>query len=206
VRHRTSTKVIEFLTSLFSRFGLVDEIVTDNGRQFVSAEFEQCLTNLGIKHCLTALYAPHGNAQVERMNRILTAGIKAGMADGSSFSQPIKQTLAANRSSTQATNGVSPAKLMYSFDKRMPLSRIKPASSSVFETDLQKIKRRVQLKQEQNLMSIAHDIKNRAGVTSLSSGDFVRVKLPIKEHKLAPTFSEPREVLRTNGRTVWLTK
>jgi len=45
----TSTKVIEFLTSLFNRFGLVDEIVTDNGRQFVSAEFEQCLTNLGVK-------------------------------------------------------------------------------------------------------------------------------------------------------------
>jgi len=92
---------------------------------------------------------------------------------------------------------------MYSFDMRMPLSRIKTASSSVFETDLQKVKRRVQLKQEQ--MSNAHDIKHRAGVTSLSSGDFVRVKLPIKENKLAPTFPEPREVLRTNGRTVWLT-
>jgi len=85
----------------------------------------------------------------------------------------------------------------------MLLSRIKPASSSVFETDLQKVKKRVQLKQEQ--ISIAHDIKHRAGVMSLSSGDFVQVKLPLKEHKLSPTFSEPREVLRTNAHTVWLT-
>lgn len=200
----TSTKVIEFLTSLFSRFGLVDEIISDNGRQFVSTEFEQFLTNLGIKHHLTALYAPQGNGAVERMNRVLKEGIKAGMADGNSFSQSIKQTLASYRSSVHATTGVSPAKMMYSFDMRMPLSRIKPEtkSSSVCETDLQLVRKHVQLKQEQ--MSARHDTAHRAKFTPLSPGDLVRIKLPTKEHKLAMTFSEPREVLRCNGRTVWL--
>jgi len=50
----TTAKIIEFLSSLFSRFGLVDEVISDNGRQFVSAEFDQFLSNLGIKHRYTA--------------------------------------------------------------------------------------------------------------------------------------------------------
>ena len=37
----TSKIVIEFLKSLFVRYGLVNEIISDNGAQFVSREFEQ---------------------------------------------------------------------------------------------------------------------------------------------------------------------
>jgi len=111
----TTAKIIEFLSSLFSRFGLVDEVISDNGRQFVSAEFDQFLSNLGIKHRYTALYNPQANGAIERFNRVLKDGIKAGMADGCSFAEAIKQTLASYRSTPQATTGVSPAKVLYKF-------------------------------------------------------------------------------------------
>jgi hypothetical protein len=39
----TSTAVITFLTALFDRFGLVEEVVTDNGPQFTSIEFTSFL-------------------------------------------------------------------------------------------------------------------------------------------------------------------
>jgi len=39
----TSGAVIECLNRLFDRFGLVEEIVTDNGSQFTSGEFEAYL-------------------------------------------------------------------------------------------------------------------------------------------------------------------
>jgi hypothetical protein len=77
----TSTAVIDFLTGLFERYGLVQEIVTDNGVQFVSAEFEQFLAANSIKHTKLALYAPQANA-TERLNRTLKEGIKAALAEG----------------------------------------------------------------------------------------------------------------------------
>ena len=42
----TSNSVIEFLSDLFSRWGLPSEIITDNGQQFVSREFEMFLKQL----------------------------------------------------------------------------------------------------------------------------------------------------------------
>ena len=74
----TSGSVIEFLASLFERFGLVDEIVTDNGVQFVSTEFEDFLKSLGIKHTRCALYAPQANC-VERFNRVMKQGLQTAL-------------------------------------------------------------------------------------------------------------------------------
>ena len=198
----TSSKVIEFMTSLFSRFGLVDEVITDNGRQLVAVEFEQFLSHLGIKHSVTALYAPQGNGAVERMNRVLKDGIKAGMADGSSFATAVKQTLAAYRSSVQTTTGTSPASLMYSFNMRMPLSKMKLDGYQKNQTDITKVKKRVHFKQDQ--MTQRHDTKYRAKNLVLAPGDAVRIKHPVRDNKLSPTFTAPFKVRRSNGRTVWL--
>ena len=198
----TTTNVIEFLTSLFSRFGLVDEIISDNGRQFVSAEFQQFLSNLGIKHRCTALYNPQANGAVERFNRVLKDGIKAGMADGCSFAQSIKQTLASYRSTPHATTGVSPAKLLYSFDMNMPLMRMRPSGQSIHEIGHPKILKRVRVAQDK--MAQNYNARHRAVPHPFKSGDFVRIRLPTKSHKLSPTFSEPRQVLKTSRHTVWL--
>ncbi len=70
----TSLKVIEFLTSLFDRFGLVKEIVTDNGVQFVSDEFQSFLRRHSIRHCRSALYASLSNGTVERFNEVMKDG------------------------------------------------------------------------------------------------------------------------------------
>ena len=61
VSHITSNSVIEFLSDLFSRWGLPSEILTDNGRKFVSREFKMFLKKLGIKHDKTAFYDPQSN-------------------------------------------------------------------------------------------------------------------------------------------------
>ena len=71
-----SGAVIEFLNRLFDRFGLVEEIVTDNGSQFTSVEFKAYLKALGIRHSLVALYAPQSNSEVERFNRVMKDGLR----------------------------------------------------------------------------------------------------------------------------------
>lgn len=51
----TSKSNMDFLTALFSCYGQVRVIVTDNGVHFVSSEFEDFLLAHGNKHTRTAL-------------------------------------------------------------------------------------------------------------------------------------------------------
>ena len=50
-----------------ARFGIPDELITDNGPQFSSAEFAQFMQEYDIKHTTTSPYHPQANGQAERM-------------------------------------------------------------------------------------------------------------------------------------------
>ena len=56
LRQITSREVIRVLTDIFARFGFPEELVSDNGKQFVSAEFENVLKTCGIKHTRVSPY------------------------------------------------------------------------------------------------------------------------------------------------------
>lgn len=178
---------------------LVDEIINNNGKQLISAEFELYLSTLSIKHCHIALYNPQGNGAVERLNRVLKDRIKSSMIDGCTFEQADSQTLATYRSTRQCTTGVSPAKLINSFDVQMPTShwhlhvkRLKPQTTAVQQLDRTQLKKRVWFKQDQ--MASRHDGRQSARLLELSLGDFISMRLLKTDRKLAPSFSEPREV------------
>ena len=53
----------------------VESIFSDNGVQFISKEFSDCLNSYGINHILTASYSPQANAS-ERVNRSILAAIR----------------------------------------------------------------------------------------------------------------------------------
>jgi len=93
----TSGAIIEILNRLFDRFGLVEEIVIDNGSQFKSVEFEAYLKTLGIRHSLVALHSPQSNSEVERFNRVMKDGLRTRLADGQEFITAVRHTLAAYR-------------------------------------------------------------------------------------------------------------
>jgi transposase InsO family protein len=96
---------------MFDRFGLVEEVVTDNGVQFILKEFEDFLAAHSVKHSKSALYSPQANAAVERLNGVSKEGIKAALAEGKPFMTGLRQVLATYRMNKHATTGVSPASL-----------------------------------------------------------------------------------------------
>ena len=124
----TSSAVIKFLTAHFDRFGNVEEITTDNGSQFCSAEFEDFLDSLAIKHTRTALYAPQANAEVERFNRHMKEGVRVALVEGKEFTTAVRQVLATYRTTPNSTTGVTPAALMLRFPVRTPLTLLQQAA------------------------------------------------------------------------------
>ena len=67
----TATKTIQILRTTFARYGIPESIVSDNGPQFISSEFQQfCKTN-GIRYILVAAYHPKLNGLAERVVKIV---------------------------------------------------------------------------------------------------------------------------------------
>lgn len=53
-----SERIISVLTKVFARFGSPKVLLSDNGPQFMSEEFESFLKLNGIQHCRTSPYFP----------------------------------------------------------------------------------------------------------------------------------------------------
>jgi len=106
----SSTSIIQCLRRIFSTFGLPEVLVTNNGPNFVSKEFDAFLGRNGVKHKTSAPYHPATNGLVERAVQTFKRGIKK-MTVGS-IQDKISRFLFAYRNTPQCTTGVTPAELL----------------------------------------------------------------------------------------------
>ena len=110
INRADSRAVIQCLVQLFSIFGLPKSIVSDNGRQFVSNEFEAFLRFNGIQHLKSANYFPASNGRVERLHATVKTRIQR-IRHGSpevSFATALHRTLYDIRSTVCESTGVTP--------------------------------------------------------------------------------------------------
>ena len=63
----TSANVIEELKRQFSVHGIPSKVISDNGPQFSSAEFEEFAREYGFKHVTSSPHYPQANGEAERM-------------------------------------------------------------------------------------------------------------------------------------------
>ena len=68
VRKMTTQSAAKFFKGLVCRFGVPNRVITDNGMQFTSHTFMQCIEDLGNKVCFASLAHPRSNDQAEREN------------------------------------------------------------------------------------------------------------------------------------------
>ena len=115
----TSEATIEKLRIAFSTHGLPEMVVTDNGSNFVSKEFEAFLKQNGIRHIKTAPYHPSSNGLAERAVQTFKEGMKK-LKDGS-LETRVSRFLSRYRITSQTSTGVSPAELLLG---RKPRSRL----------------------------------------------------------------------------------
>lgn len=75
MHHNTTTSAVRNkLLETFARFGLPEQIVTDNGRQFASNEFIQFCKNNCIRNVFSSAYHPRSNGEAERFVRTFKEG------------------------------------------------------------------------------------------------------------------------------------
>ena len=65
-RNTTAAETIRMVRKSFSRFGVPKLIVSDNGPQFASEEFNAWLNSIGVRHLYSPPYHPASNGQAER--------------------------------------------------------------------------------------------------------------------------------------------
>ena len=136
---KTSTKsnnVVTKLRTMFSRFGLPKILVSDNGPQLVSAEFESFCAKNGINHVTTPVYHPASNGQVESIVDKFKAAMKKMRTSSSDMGLNLANWLLNYHNTPHSSTGVEPAVLMLGRRIRSALSLIHPLSSSRQQTML----------------------------------------------------------------------
>ncbi|KAK2578442.1 hypothetical protein KPH14_001059 [Odynerus spinipes] len=77
INNITAETTIQKCREVFARFGLPIQVVSDNGRTFISNEFQKFLQNNGISHKLTAPYNPATNGLAERFVQTLKKSLRS---------------------------------------------------------------------------------------------------------------------------------
>lgn len=107
--HSTSShEIIEALTHLFSLFGTPFELVSDNGTNFVSQEFETFLASQGIKHFRSSNYYPQSNGVVERLHATVKHRLDKLLFEGMPLDKAVPLCLRELRSSPHSSTGETP--------------------------------------------------------------------------------------------------
>ena len=127
---KTTTEAAKrFLTkNVITRFGVPSRIITDNGAQFSSGNFQEFCEDLGINIHFASVAHPQSNRAVERANGIIMQGIKRRVFDqlikrSGAWVQELPSVLWAVRTTTSRATGETPFFLVYGAEAMLPPER-----------------------------------------------------------------------------------
>lgn len=161
VRNATARVTIDKLRESFARFGLPAQLLSDNGSQFCSEEFQQFLRANGIQHIRTAVGHPRTNGLSERMVRTVKTAIRAGVEDGSDPQLCLQNFLFRYRNTPHSTTGKTPAEMLLRCSPRTRLHLLRPDVAS-------------KVAEQQNRQKVYHD--RSATLRTFQIGDRVLVR------------------------------
>ncbi|UYV63661.1 hypothetical protein LAZ67_2005217, partial [Cordylochernes scorpioides] len=132
IKDITSRTIIGHLREIFARFGLPELLVTDNGRQFVSSEFEEFTKINGIRHTKTSPYNPSTNGLAERYVREFKNSLRKNQGKDS-IEINLQRFLFTHRAFPQTVSKESPAELLMKRNLRSRFSNLIPKMAKVGE-------------------------------------------------------------------------
>ncbi|XP_058827498.1 uncharacterized protein K02A2.6-like [Topomyia yanbarensis] len=179
----TAQETIQRLKRIFRTWGYPRTITLDNGKQFVSKEFETFCEKLGIHLNHSSPYWPQANGEVERQNRSLLKRLKISNALYGNWKVELDDYLILYNNSPHSVTGRAPSELLQSRKLRYKLPQMDDLSSMPPSADFRD--RDTQKKFEGK---IREDARRGAKRHEIKIGDTVLMKNLHPKDKLSTNF------------------
>ena len=209
--------IAEELVKFFSRVGIPEEILTDQGSNFTSKLLAEVYRLLHIKPIRTSPYHPQTDGLVERFNQTLKAMLrKTAKEEGKDWDRLVPYLLFAYREVPQASTGFSPFELLYGRPVRELLDILRETWEASPKTDESVVSYILSIQEklaklselvQQNLQRAQKDQKTwydrHARNREFKSGDEVLVLLPTSTSKLLAEWQGPYSIIKPVGKVTY---
>ena len=112
--HTTATKsLLTNLRTLFTSYGVLEEIASDGGPQFISTDFQSFLKTWGIHHRLSSAEYPQSNGRAELAVKTAKRIILENTVRGSLDTDKVARALLQYRNTPIQSIGLSPAQVLF---------------------------------------------------------------------------------------------
>ena len=205
--------IAEELTKVLSRVGVPEEILTDQGANFMSSLLKEVYKLLGIKRIRTSPYHPQTDGLVERFNGTLKSMLrKLNQEDRTEWDKWLPYLLFAYREVPQASTGFSPFELLYGKNVRGPLDILRETWTASTQSSTSSVSYVLEMRQRMSEMmelvkeNLARAQKKqklwydgKARVREFTEGQEVLVLLPTANNKLEAKWSGPYKITKKVG-------
>ena len=213
LRAATAKAVAHELVMLFSKMGIPEQIISDQGTCFMSNVLTKLYQWLNIKRIRTSVYHPQTDGLVERFNQTLKRMLKKLITtDGRDWDQLIPYVLFAIREVPQSSTGFSPFELLFGRRPRGLLdlaretweSQPSPHRSVLehveqLQARAQKVWPMVREHMEKAQRAQSRTYNRGATLRSFEVGEKVMVLVPTSECKFLAKWKGPYEVVEKVG-------
>jgi hypothetical protein len=210
LKSTNSRVVADALLEFFARVGIPEELVSDQGSNFIGNVMTQLYENLGIHKIKTSVYHPEGNGLVERFHSTLKSMLKKFVGECvKTWDKYLPYLLFAYREVPTESTGYSPFELLYGRTIRGPLAVIKetwlekrPDTSNLTSYVLEMRKRLATMQEvvKKNLNKAQGKQKRSYDIRSLNRkfevGDRVLLLLPTPGSKIEIKWQGPYTVTK----------
>jgi hypothetical protein len=122
----TAAKAVEFIKEIMYRFGVPNNIITNNVTQFTVRDFKDFCVDLGIKINYASVSHPQNNGQVERSNGMILQGLKSRIFDrlkpyARKWVKELALVMWALRTTLSRATGHTPFSLVYGSEVMLPI-------------------------------------------------------------------------------------
>ena len=203
-------RIAEELVTLFTRVGIPEEILTDQGANFTSQLLSELYKMLHVHPIRTSPFHPQTDGLVERFNQTLKSMLrKTVTTEGKDWDKMLPYLLFAYREVPQASTGFSPFELLYGRNVQGPLYVLRQAWEAYKKSDgsvvshvlsirdrMEKMAELVQsyLTKAQEKQKNWYDANARQREFEIA--DQVLVLLPTSSSKLLAEWQGPYQVLK----------
>ena len=205
--------VADKLIQMFYRVGILREVLSNQGTNFISQLLKELYNLLHIHPIRTSPYHPQTDGLVERFNKTLKSLRKFVKKEGRDWDMLLPYLLFAYCEAPQSTTGFSPFELLYGREVRGPLDVVREEWEADKKTDQSVLSHILAIRERmEEMTTIVQDNWKKAQSRQktwygqntrdreLKPGDKAFVLLPTSSNKLLVQWQGPYDVLRKTGK------